>query len=237
MCVCTLLTRHPSLGPHPSASPHVSSRRCRCTLPSTPADLQSAGLDLLCHAPSRDKATLDSDPWLWFNRFLIRLIYGSFFSSTITKKNTFPGRHHLAATPHSRWSPWNIWPILNLPVSCRPALVQVVGANVLGVMVCPCPTSLPRFSPATAHIFPATLLRPDLLASLFTHAQPSLPVLLPLGAGIPLKCFAQLEADYSQSYQAVFRLLAWGDILQSALPGSSEACSDFVFWGRHPCCR
>lgn len=86
VCVCTLLTRHPSLGPHPSASPHVSSRRCRCTLPSTPADLQSAGLDLLCHAPSRDKATLDSDPWLRFNRFLIRLIYGSFFSSTITGK-------------------------------------------------------------------------------------------------------------------------------------------------------
>ena len=153
------------------------------------------------------------------------------------KKDTFSGRHHLAATPHSRWSPGNIWPILNLPVSCRPALVQVVGANVLGVMVCPCPTSLPRFSPATAHIFPATLLRPDLLASLFTHAQPSLPVLLPLGAGIPLKCFAQLEADYSQSYQAVFRLLAWGDILRSASPGSPKACSDFIFRGRHPCCR
>lgn len=91
VCVCTPLTRHPSLGPHPSASPHVSSRRCRCTLPSTPADLQSAGLDLLCHAPSRDKAILDSDPWLRFNRFLIRLIYGSFFSSNITK-DTFSGR-------------------------------------------------------------------------------------------------------------------------------------------------
>lgn len=71
--------------PSLSASTHVSSRRCRCTLPSTPADLQSAGLDLQCHAPSRDRATLDSDPWLRLNRFLIRLIYGSFLSSTITK--------------------------------------------------------------------------------------------------------------------------------------------------------
>lgn len=51
-----------------------------------PADLQPAGLDLLCHAPSRDRATLDSDPWVPLNRFLIHfIIYASLSLSTITK--------------------------------------------------------------------------------------------------------------------------------------------------------
>lgn len=41
--VRVFLTYRPSLGPHPSAPPHVSSRRCRCTLPSTPRISSPAG--------------------------------------------------------------------------------------------------------------------------------------------------------------------------------------------------
>lgn len=157
MCVRVCVhASDPSSIPWPpsSASPHVSSRRCRCTLPSTPADLQSAGLDLLCHAPSRDKATLDSDPWLRFNRFLIRLIYGSFFTSTITKKYIFrktPSRCNTAQLVVSGECLAHTQPSCFMPSCACPARRRkCIGCDGVPLPSLP---SLPRFSPATAHIF------------------------------------------------------------------------------------
>lgn len=94
----------------------------------------------------------------------------------------------------------------NLPVSCRPALVQVAGANVLGVMVCPCP-SLPR---CLALVPPLpTSCRPHFSVLpfsplFFTHAQPSLPVSLPSDAGPPLSALRSSKLIFHRVIELCF---------------------------------